>query len=82
MLLTKVEREVESLVEEQLYYAKFDVPEGEGRKIEDEDAFLVGVNAFIAWRMQTMMAMMKIMEMRMTWDMEEFMMWWLMAPNY
>ena len=29
-----------------------------------------------------MMPMMKMIETRMTWDMEHFMMQWMMAPNY
>ena len=29
-----------------------------------------------------MITMMKIMEMRMTWDIKQFMMRWLMAHNY
>ena len=32
--------------------------------------------------METMIPMMKIMEMRMTWDIKQFMMRWLMAHNY
>ena len=35
--------EVDSFVEEYLYYAKFDVLDEEERKIEDEDDFLIGI---------------------------------------